>query len=57
MTPLYCAALSLNKKQTKKKKKQQQLEWGALGGVMARIRCFHHCSLGSIPRLGTEIPH
>ena len=25
------------------------------GGLVVRIRCFHHCSPGSIPGLGTEI--
>ena len=27
------------------------------GGLEVRIWCFHHCGLGSIPGLGTEIPH
>ena len=27
------------------------------GGLVFRIQCFHHSSLGSIPGLGTEIPH
>ena len=27
------------------------------GGVVVRIWCFHHCSLGSIPGLGSEIPY
>lgn len=28
-----------------------------LGGLGVRILCFHHCGLGSVPSLGTEIPH
>ena len=27
------------------------------GGLGVRTWCFHHCSLGSIPGLGTENPH
>ena len=26
-------------------------------GLLVRIQCFHHCNQGSIPGLGTEIPH
>ena len=27
------------------------------GGLGVRIQCLHHCGLGLIPALGTEIPH
>lgn len=27
------------------------------GGLMVRTQHFHHCGLGSDPRLGTEMPH
>ena len=27
------------------------------GGIVVRIQCFHHCGPGSIPGLGTLIPH
>ena len=27
------------------------------GGLVVRIQCFHHSGPGSIPGLGTEIPH
>ena len=27
------------------------------GGLGVRIQCLHHCCLGLIPALGTEIPH
>ena len=31
--------------------------WELPGGLGIRIWCFHHCSPGSIPGLGTELPH
>ena len=32
--------------------------WGEfLGSLVYRIQCFHHCGLGLIPGLGTEIPY
>ena len=28
-----------------------------MGSLVVRTWCFRHCSLGSIPGLGTEVPH
>ena len=33
------------------------ITWEFPGGLVVRTWCFYHCGLGSIPGLGTEIPH
>ena len=35
----------------------KEKDWEFPGGLVDRIWCLHHCGLGSIPSLGTEIPH
>ena len=43
--------------ETKKKKKKKKIAREFPGGLVVRIQGFHCCIPGSIPGLGTEIPH
>ena len=38
-------------------RKKYRMSWEFPGGRVVRTWCFHHCGLGSVPGLGSEMPH
>ena len=46
-----------SQKEKKKKEKKIDMYWEFPDGLVVMTQCVHHCGLGSVSGLGTEIPH